>query len=126
MALIFLPKPFTFSICFDTVQSEPGNENTAINSSPSHIFHDTFIENMTPHIVIPAKELRQKIKLKEICFGGNRKLKIYGTLHCSSGKRMNTSNRVFFKFEAEAIENNFRPCGHCMKAEYKKWKNGLK
>ena len=81
---------------------------------------------MIYHTEITANGLRQKIKLGEICFGGNKKLKIYGTLRCSSGKRMKVSNRVFFASTAEAIENNFRPCGHCMKAEYKKWKDGLK
>ena len=25
----------------------------------------------------------------------------------------------------EAQQNNYRPCGHCMKVEYKKWKNGF-
>ncbi|MDP3667251.1 MAG: Ada metal-binding domain-containing protein, partial [Sediminibacterium sp.] len=43
------------------------------------------------------------------------------TLQCKSGKRMNRKNRVFFASESEAIKNDFRPCGHCMKIEYKKW-----
>ncbi|MGN6478422.1 MAG: Ada metal-binding domain-containing protein [Flavipsychrobacter sp.] len=53
------------------------------------------------------------------------RLKIYGSLSCSSGKRMKRSNRIFFVSEAEAIENGYRPCGHCMKNEYKNWKNGI-
>ncbi|WP_281166870.1 Ada metal-binding domain-containing protein [Segetibacter koreensis] len=53
------------------------------------------------------------------------KLKIYGKLNCISGKRMLKQNRVFFCTEAEAIKNGFRPCGHCMRSDYKKWKNGL-
>lgn len=57
--------------------------------------------------------------------GGNLKLKIYGKLNCKSGKRMKKQNRVFFSSEEEAIEHNFRPCGHCMKSKYKTWKNGL-
>jgi len=77
---------------------------------------------MERHTEIPDTVLRSKIKSREIKFGGNRKLKIYGLLHCSSGKRMKRENRVFFKSEKEALENNYRPCGHCMKVEYKLWK----
>lgn len=65
----------------------------------------------------------KKIKEKEINFGGNKGLKIYGTLQCKSGKRMNRSKRVFFDTEMEAIKKGYRPCGHCMKSEYQKWKN---
>lgn len=57
-----------------------------------------------------------------ICFAGNSKLKIYGTLHCKIGKRMKPGNRVFFKSEKEAVDLSFRPCGYCMNAAYKKWK----
>jgi len=77
------------------------------------------------HSKILDSDLRNKIKNAEICFGGNRKLKIYGTLKCSSGKRMKRENRVFFLSENEAKENGFRPCGHCLKTEYQNWKNGL-
>ena len=80
---------------------------------------------MTRHSDMNDANLRRKIKQKEICFGGNERLKIYGTLQCSSGKRMKKQNRVFFVSEEEAIENGYRPCGHCMKAAYQKWKNGL-
>lgn len=80
---------------------------------------------MIKHFEITDSELRNKIKNAEICFGGNQKLKIYGTLKCSSGKRMKRENRVFFSTEIEAKENDFRPCGHCMKIEYQNWKNGL-
>jgi methylphosphotriester-DNA--protein-cysteine methyltransferase len=69
--------------------------------------------------------LRSKIRNKEIHFGGNRNLKIYGLLHCASGKRMKKVNRVFFSSEKEALENDYRPCGHCMKAKYKIWKHGF-
>lgn len=80
---------------------------------------------MIQHSTISDSDLRSKIKHKKICFGGNKKLKIYGLLNCKSGKRMKRENRVFFMTEKEAIENDFHPCGHCMKTEYKKWKNGL-
>ncbi|MBG6129131.1 methylphosphotriester-DNA--protein-cysteine methyltransferase [Aquimarina sp. EL_43] len=80
---------------------------------------------MIQHKEIGNIDLRKKIKQKEICFGGNRKLKIYGTLKCRSGKRMKRENRVFFGSENEAKSHGYRPCGHCMKNEYKKWKNGF-
>lgn len=73
---------------------------------------------------IVEKELWQKIRKGQIRFGGNRKLKIYGSLTCASGKRMKKANRVFFSSETEAIQNGYRPCGHCMKERYQKWKNG--
>ena len=76
---------------------------------------------MIYHVEINDNELCKKIKHKEICFGGNKKLKIYGTLNCTSGKRMKKENRVFFGCEKEAFENDYRPCGHCMKEKYKKW-----
>lgn len=59
--------------------------------------------------------------------GGHRKLKIYGRLDCSSAKRyiakgQYVQHRVFFKDEETAIAAGYRPCGVCMKEEYKKWK----
>lgn len=77
------------------------------------------------HKKISAIELQNAIKRKQICYGGNLKLKIYGTLHCKSGKRMNVVNRVFFSSETEALQNGFRPCGNCMPAKYQNWKNGF-
>jgi methylphosphotriester-DNA--protein-cysteine methyltransferase len=62
------------------------------------------------------------IRAKDISFGGNKKLKIYGKLNCKSGKRMKRENRIFFVSTREAIENGYRPCAHCMYEEYKKWK----
>ncbi|MBS7252746.1 Ada metal-binding domain-containing protein [Flavobacterium branchiicola] len=80
---------------------------------------------MITHQKISDSELLGKIKKGEICFGGNRKLKIYGTLKCTSGKRIKRENRVFFSSAEEAKQNGFRPCGHCMKTDYQNWKNGL-
>ena len=82
-------------------------------------------KQMIHHQKILDSDLKNKIKNAEICFGGNRKLKIYGTLKCASGKRMKRENRVFFLSENEAKQNGFRACGHCMKNEYQNWKNGL-
>lgn len=79
---------------------------------------------MILHNDISDFDLRSKIKQQNIRIAGNRKLKIYGTLHCASGKKMKKENRVFFSTEMEAIKNGYRPCGHCKKAQYQKWKNG--
>ncbi len=76
---------------------------------------------MIKHIDISTEQLRNKIRQNEICYGGNKKLKIYGTLQCKSGKRMKKENREFFVSEKEASKNGYRPCGHCMKTAYKKW-----
>lgn len=78
---------------------------------------------MIRHSKISYSELRSKIKHQEIRFGGNRKLKIYGTLSCASGMKMKRDNRVFFSSEMEATKNGFRPCGHCLKEKYLKWKH---
>ena len=63
--------------------------------------------------------------------GGNKKLKIYGQLDCKSalswiGKGYYISNRVFFENEEVAKQLGYRPCGVCMKKEYKKWKENSK
>ncbi len=76
---------------------------------------------MIKHSEIDDTTLRTKINDRSIQFGGNRKLKIYGTLDCKSGKRMKRENRVFFKSEDKAIKKGFRPCGHCMRKEYQVW-----
>jgi len=68
------------------------------------------------------RKLAMSIRQGSIKLGGNRKLFIYGTLACSSGKRMQAANRVFFANETEAINNGYRPCGHCMRKEYLLWK----
>lgn len=80
---------------------------------------------MIRHTEIKDIDLHEKLKSQKIRLGGNFKLKIYGTLSGKSGKRMKRENRVFFISVNEATTNGYRPCGHCMRAEYKKWKNGL-
>ena len=77
------------------------------------------------HQSISDSELWRAIRSKAIVLGGNKQLKIYGTLHCASGKRMKRANRVFFASVEEATESGFRPCGHCMRSEYQIWKHGL-
>jgi methylphosphotriester-DNA--protein-cysteine methyltransferase len=68
-----------------------------------------------------SRQLKILLDKKEITFAGNLKLKIYGTLDCTSGKRMKVQNRVFFSSEIEAIDLGYRPCGHCMSNACKKW-----
>lgn len=59
---------------------------------------------------------------------GNGQMKIYGQLNCSSANRAvaagNTyqRHRVFFADEATAIAAGYRPCGNCMREQYKAWK----
>ena len=77
---------------------------------------------MIHHSDIVTGELQKKILEGEIRFGGNAKLKIYGTLDCNSGKWMKRQNRVFFSTEQEAVKAGYRPCGHCSREKYLKWK----
>lgn len=77
---------------------------------------------MVTHSQLSSIELKKLIKQSQIKLAGNIKLKIYGMLECASGKRMKKENRVFFKNEKEAMAAGFRPCGHCLSSEYKKWK----
>jgi methylphosphotriester-DNA--protein-cysteine methyltransferase len=78
---------------------------------------------MIHHVSISPQLLIRKIKNREVAFAGNKKLKIYGALSCSSAKKMKKENRVFFSSEQEALNNRYRPCGHCMIDKYKIWKN---
>lgn len=77
---------------------------------------------MIKHNEIDAATLHQLIRRKKIVLGGHLQLKTYGSLSCLSGKRMKDNNRVFFQSEQEAILLGYRPCGHCMRSAYKKWK----
>lgn len=80
---------------------------------------------MMQHDELSDRQLRQLLRTKGITLAGNRSLRIYGTLNCKSGKRMKRTNRVFFKNETEALREGFRPCGHCMRNQYKRWKASL-
>jgi methylphosphotriester-DNA--protein-cysteine methyltransferase len=59
-------------------------------------------------------------------FGGNSKLRIYGQLNCWSARNALGKGyakiRVFFADEATAVAAGYRPCGHCMRDEYREWK----
>jgi methylphosphotriester-DNA--protein-cysteine methyltransferase len=80
---------------------------------------------MFHHLELGKQKLRSLIKKGKTVLGGNRRLKIYGKLSCKSGKRMKKENRVFFASEKQAINEGYRPCGHCMKTKYQTWKEGL-
>jgi methylphosphotriester-DNA--protein-cysteine methyltransferase len=58
--------------------------------------------------------------------GGNSKLRIYGRLDCWSANRWVGRGyekiRVFFADEATAIAAGYRPCGTCMRDEYREWR----
>lgn len=58
--------------------------------------------------------------------GGNGKLKIYGRLDCGSAIRAlpqgYAAHRVFFADEAAAIASGYRPCGNCLREQYRAWK----
>jgi methylphosphotriester-DNA--protein-cysteine methyltransferase len=72
---------------------------------------------MIRHSEIDNATLHSLIRSRSILLAGNRKLRIYGTLHCRSGKRMKVSNRVFFASEEEALNFGFRRCKKC-KADF--------
>jgi methylphosphotriester-DNA--protein-cysteine methyltransferase len=71
------------------------------------------------HKDLQSSELRNLILAKKITFAGNKNLRVYGTLHCGSGKRMKKANRVFFENEKEALDLGYRPCGNCMRKRKK-------
>ncbi|PSL24181.1 Ada metal-binding domain-containing protein [Dyadobacter jiangsuensis] len=71
-----------------------------------------------------SRKLKTMIHTGQITLAGNRNLKIYGLLSCGSGKRMKRRNRVFFADEHDARTHGYRPCGHCMREAYLKWKSG--
>lgn len=78
---------------------------------------------MILHSAIAAPHgITRLIKKGDITLGGNKQLKIYGTLRCTSGNRMKLVNRVFFKDEKEVMDAGYRPCGHCMREKYIAWK----
>jgi len=77
---------------------------------------------MTRHNDIGRQELRKNIKTRSIQYAGNFRLKIFGLLSCRSGKKMKSKNRIFFKTKTEALAAGFRPCGHCMRDDYRQWK----
>ncbi len=78
---------------------------------------------MIKHSSITLPQFNGLIRIGALKFAGNQRLKIYGTLHCASGKRMKRDHRVFFEDEAAALAAGYRPCGHCMKEQYRVWRS---
>ena len=60
--------------------------------------------------------------------GGNRSARIYGRLNCGTAvaalSKGYAQHRVFFADEAVAIAAGYRPCGNCLRAQYRKWARG--
>ncbi|GLY17387.1 metal-binding protein [Kineosporia rhizophila] len=59
--------------------------------------------------------------------GGHRRLKVYGRLDCPSAVRAVARGgyvkyRVFFATEAVAVAAGYRPCGACLPAKYRAWR----
>lgn len=78
---------------------------------------------MIRHDAIDDDDLPWLTVTGHIRYGGNRRLRIYGSYDCSSGKRMKRAFRVFFGDVAEAQETGFRPRGHCLRDDYARWKD---
>ena len=57
--------------------------------------------------------------------GGNRRRRLYGRLDCRSAVGALATgyakHRVFFADEATALAAGYRPCGTCMREEYRTW-----
>lgn len=80
---------------------------------------------MIAHTQLDPPGCRALIRRGQIKLAGNRRLKLYGTLHCASGKRLKRENRVFFADETEARQAGYRPCARCLPDKYRLWKNEL-
>lgn len=60
--------------------------------------------------------------------GGHARQKVYGRLDCPVALSFLRRGypprfRVFFADEATAVAAGYRPCGACMRAEYRAWKD---
>jgi methylphosphotriester-DNA--protein-cysteine methyltransferase len=59
--------------------------------------------------------------------GGHARTRVYGRLDCPVAlsllrRGFQPRHRVFFADEPAAIAAGFRPCGACMRDEYRAWK----
>jgi methylphosphotriester-DNA--protein-cysteine methyltransferase len=63
-------------------------------------------------------------------FGGHLKQKVYGRLDCPVALslirrgKLKTEYRVFFADAETARACDYRPCGACLREQYKTWKAG--
>ena len=79
-------------------------------------------DSMIRHDALDDDDLRRLLAGGQIRYGGNRRLRIYGRLDCASGQRMKREQRVFFCDEVAARSAGFRPCGHCLRDAYRRWR----
>ena len=56
-------------------------------------------------------------------YAGHKEYKVFGTLSCTSGMRMNPENRVFFHSIEDAVAQGYRPCNHCRPMDADDWKD---
>lgn len=92
---------------------------------------NNFIEYGSKEYTLTSKDNEQFQSKVPGTIGGNRTLKIYGRLDCPSALRhirngYYIKNRVFFENEEIAKQAGYRPCGICMKKEYREWKKNNK
>lgn len=65
-------------------------------------------------------------------FGGHAKQRIYGRLDCrAAGRALGRADtyrrhRVFFADEATALAAGYRPCGVCLRLQYRAWRAAIK
>ena len=66
-------------------------------------------------------------------FGGNSKLKVYGRLNCGTAlatiRRFPGSyekSRVLFADEKTALAAGYRPCGNCLRKQYREYQTDPK
>ncbi len=62
------------------------------------------------------------LRTRQITLAGNARVRIFGRLDCRSGRRMLRQHRVFFVDEAEALAAGYRPCAHCLRPAYRRWR----
>jgi hypothetical protein len=77
---------------------------------------------MIPHRDLTDAQLFRLLRVGSITCAGNARLGIYGRLDCASGRRMRREHRVFFASVSDARAGGYRPCGNCLRAEFRRWK----
>lgn len=127
-----------FSSLPDYINGEERTREYLLSSEDTRNRYKLLLESVKNNFIKYGKKnykllTKSGIVLSKIpgTLGGNKKLKIYGKLDCKSalnwinkGYYLNT--RVFFEDEEVAKELGYRPCGVCMKKEYKIWKENSK